>query len=121
MSTEALPPGVIGQREAAARTNYLNWSYTVKDWLLTIDHKRIAILYLVSISLMFALGGAAAGMVRLELLSPKGLILESETYNKMFTMHGVVMVFLFLVPSIPANLARRVLRSSACLPASAKT
>lgn len=109
MTAEALPPGVIGQREAAVKPNYLNWSYTVKDWLLTVDHKRIAVLYLVSISLMFALGGAAAGMVRLELLSPKGLMLESETYNKMFTMHGVVMVFLFLVPSIPATLGNFVI------------
>ena len=103
MSAEALPPGAIPRQAAASKPNYLNWSYAVKDWLLTIDHKRIAVLYLVSISIMFAIGGVAAA-VRLELTSPHGRILESETYNKMFTMHGVIMVFFFLVPSIPATL-----------------
>src|SRR5579871_3580149 len=103
MSAADLPPGLPGGPEPV-RPNYLNWSYTVRDWLLTIDHKRIAILYLVSISIMFALGGAAAAVIRAELTSPTGRMLESETYNKMFTMHGVIMVFFFLVPSIPATL-----------------
>src|SRR5258708_12429627 len=72
--------------------------------MLTTDHKRIAILYLVSITMMFVLGGMAAAVIRLELTSPNGHFLESETYNKMFTTHGVLMVFFFLVPSIPATL-----------------
>ncbi|MGC8667740.1 MAG: cytochrome c oxidase subunit I [Chthonomonadales bacterium] len=86
------------------RVNYLNVDHSLKSWLLTLDHKRIAILYMVSISLMFVLGGAAAAMVRLELTSPHGLLLSNETYNKMFSAHGIIMVFFFMVPSIPAVL-----------------
>lgn len=84
--------------------NYLNWNHSISSWLLTIDHKRIAILYLISITIMFALGGIAATAMRLELLTPAGDMMKAETYNKMFTMHGVLMVFFFLVPSIPAVL-----------------
>ena len=84
--------------------NYLNNGHGLKSWLLTRDHKRIALLYLVSITVFFAIGGLFAMMVRLELLTPAGDLLAAETYNKMFTMHGVVMVFFFLIPSIPATL-----------------
>ena len=83
---------------------YLNSSYGVKSWFLTGDHKRIAVMYIVSISLMFLLGGIFATLVRLELLTPQGDLFQSDTYNKLFTMHGVVMVFGFLVPSIPVTL-----------------
>ena len=76
----------------------------MKSWLLTTDHKRIALLYLVTITLMFFLGGAFAVVIRLELLTPPGDLVQSETYNKLFTMHGVIMVFFFLIPSIPAVL-----------------
>src|SRR5262249_49765932 len=85
-------------------TNYLNTDYSVKSWLLTTDHKRIAILYLLSITLFFFVGGAFAVMIRLELMTPPGDLVESETYNKLFTMHGIMMVFFFLIPSIPAVL-----------------
>jgi cytochrome c oxidase subunit I len=84
--------------------NYLNNGHGLKSWLLTKDHKRIALLYLVSITLFFVIGGFFAMLIRLELLTPAGDLLASETYNKMFTMHGVVMVFFFLIPSIPATL-----------------
>jgi cytochrome c oxidase subunit 1 len=86
------------------RINYLNVSYGIKSWLLTIDHKRIALLYLASVSIMFAVGGAFAVAIRLELVTPPGDLVQSETYNKLFTMHGVVMVFFFLIPAIPAVL-----------------
>ena len=86
------------------RGHYLNASYGLKSWLLTKDHKRIALLYLGTITLFFALGGLLATMIRIELLTPPGDLVSSDTYNKLFTMHGVVMVFLFLVPSIPATL-----------------
>ncbi len=89
---------------ARPRTNYLNANYGVLSWLLTTDHKRIAILYLISITAMFALGGLFAVAIRLELVTPAGDLFESETYNKLFTMHGIVMVFFFLIPSIPAVL-----------------
>ncbi len=84
--------------------NYLNVQHGLRSWLLTVDHKRIALLYLISITVMFMLGGIFATMIRLELLTPRGDILGSDTYNKMFTMHGVVMIFFFLIPSIPAVL-----------------
>lgn len=84
--------------------NYLNANYGVKSWLLTVDHKRIAMLYLVSVSVMFLVGGFFAALVRLELLTPKGDVFSSDTYNKIFTMHGVVMIFFFLIPAIPAVL-----------------
>src|SRR5258708_231732 len=86
------------------KINYLNVRHTVGSWLLTVDHKRIAILYLVSITIFFALGGLAATLIRLELLTPKGDLLTSDAYNKTFTAHGIIMVFFFLVPSIPATL-----------------
>src|SRR5471032_3031773 len=83
---------------------YLNASWKVRSWLLTIDHKRIAILFLVSITLFFFVGGAAATIMRVNLLDPAGRLVEAETYNKLFTIHGVIMVFFFLIPSIPATL-----------------
>jgi cytochrome c oxidase subunit I len=86
------------------RKNYLNASYGVRSWLLTRDHKRIALLYLASITFFFFLGGLFALLIRLELLTPAGDLVQSETYNKLFTMHGVVMIFFFLIPSIPAVL-----------------
>jgi cytochrome c oxidase subunit 1 len=72
--------------------------------LFTTDHKRVAILYLVSITLMFFIGGIFATLIRLELITPRSDLLQPHTYNKMFTMHGIVMVWFFLIPSIPAVL-----------------
>src|SRR5579884_223757 len=86
------------------REHYLNASYGIKSWLFTKDHKRIGLLYLATITLFFFLGGAFATLIRLELLTPQGDLVSSETYNKLFTMHGIVMVFFFLIPSIPAVL-----------------
>jgi len=85
-------------------TNYLNAEHSVKSWLLTTDHKRIALLYLVSITLMFALGGIFAMLIRIELITPQGDLLSSDSYNRAFSMHGIIMIFFFLVPSIPATL-----------------
>jgi cytochrome c oxidase subunit 1 len=81
---------------------YLNVSYSVRSWLLTVDHKRIGILYMLGITFFFFLGGFAALMIRLELMTPAADLMRSTMYNKMFTMHGIVMVFFFLIPSIPA-------------------
>jgi cytochrome c oxidase subunit 1 len=89
--------------EPTSNVNYLNIHHGVRSWLLTVDHKRIALLYLVSITVMFLLGGIFAALVRLELLTPAGDLLSSDTYNKFFTAHGVIMVFFFLIPSIPAT------------------
>jgi len=84
--------------------NFLNHDYSIHSWLMTKDHKRIAILYMVSITFFFIIGGVAAMLIRLELISPTNWLVASETYNKLFTMHGVIMVWFFLIPSIPAVL-----------------
>jgi cytochrome c oxidase subunit 1 len=84
--------------------HYLNAGYGIKSWLLTTDHKRIALLYLVSITFFFFVGGFFALLIRLELLTPAGDLVQADTYNKLFSMHGMVMVFFFLIPSIPAVL-----------------
>src|SRR3954467_1759214 len=84
--------------------SYLSGDNTLKSWLLTRDHKRIAILYVLTITFFFFVGGIAAFVFRFELMHPKGIFLENETYNRLFTLHGIVMVFLFLIPAIPATL-----------------
>ncbi len=84
--------------------HYLNAEHGLKSWLLTQDHKRIAILYLLSVTAFFIVGGLFAALIRLELTTPAGDLLDSNTYNKVFTAHGVVMIFFFLIPSIPAIL-----------------
>ncbi len=86
------------------REDYLNVSHGLKSWLLTKDHKRIGLLYLATITLFFFLGGLFATLIRIELLTPGGGLVSSETYNKLFTMHGQVMVFFFLIPAVPAVL-----------------
>ncbi|HET7294294.1 MAG TPA: cytochrome c oxidase subunit I [Vicinamibacteria bacterium] len=86
------------------REHYLNAEYGWRSWLFTIDHKRIAILYLASITVAFFIGGAYATAIRLELVTPPGDLVLSESYNKLFTMHGIYMIFFFLIPSIPATL-----------------
>ncbi|MEI6684917.1 MAG: cytochrome c oxidase subunit I [Planctomycetota bacterium] len=94
-------PDVVGRQDDV---NYLNHDHSITSWLFTLDHKRIGLLYLVTITLMFLLGGALAGAIRLELLTPKGDFLTADTYNKAFTAHGIIMLFFFLIPSIPAVL-----------------
>lgn len=89
--------------------NYLNQTRGIKSWLFTLDHKRIAILYLFSIMLFFFVGGMLALLIRLELLRPTEIIVGAETYNKIFTLHGAIMIFLFIVPGIPAILGNFVL------------
>jgi cytochrome c oxidase subunit 1 len=90
--------------ELETRVHYLNADYGIKSWLLTTDHKRIALLYLASITLFFFVGGAAAVLMRINLIEPNGALVEPATYNKLFSMHGIVMIFFFLIPSIPAVL-----------------
>ena len=89
--------------------NYLTNGFTLKSWLLTKDHKRIAIMYLITVSLFFFAGGLYASAIRLELLTPASDLLETGTYNKVFTQHGVLMIFFFLIPSIPAVLGNFLL------------
>ncbi|MEI7642852.1 MAG: cytochrome c oxidase subunit I [Chloroflexales bacterium] len=97
MSTSAVPRNYATNSATTAS----DW---LKSWLLTVDHKRIAILYLISINVFFLLGGLAASMVRLELITPQGDLMSADMYNRMFTLHGVIMVFFFLIPGIPSVL-----------------
>jgi cytochrome c oxidase subunit 1 len=102
MITTAPPP-------VETKKNYLNSQEGLKSWLLTSDHKRIAILYLITVVAFFFIGGLFAVLIRLELATPAGDLVDSNTYNKFFTMHGIIMVFFFLIPSIPAILGNFVL------------
>lgn len=86
---------------AAQRVSYLRAGHSLKSWLLTTDHKRIGVLYTLSITFFFFIGAAAAALIRLDLLTPAGDLLTNEGYNRAFTIHGVVMVWFFLIPSIP--------------------
>ncbi len=104
-------PGVSRPRP---KKNYLNQTSGFWSWAGTLDHKRIGVMYLVGVLGAFALGGCFALMVRLSLLTSKHMlfgqqIMTAETYNRMFTLHGVVMVFLFIIPAIPASLGNFVL------------
>ena len=110
MSSDALPINPVtpatpsDAHSVYPNVNYINADYSIKSWLLTKDHKRIALLYLASVTFFFAIGGAYAILIRLNLLTPAGDLVEAQTYNKLFTAHGIVMVFFFLIPSIPAVL-----------------
>jgi len=109
MSTPITGTGSAVPAPALPERHYLNASHGLKSWLLTTDHKRIGLLYLFTITIFFLLGGLFALLVRLQLLSPGGAIMTPDTYNRAFTMHGVIMVFFFLVPSIPATLGNFLL------------
>src|ERR1044071_9464546 len=95
--------------EPPKKLNYLTNGTTLKSWLLTKDHKRIAIMYLISVSVFFMIGGLFAATIRLELLTPASDLLETGTYNKVFTEHGIMMIFFFLIPSIPAVIGNFIL------------
>src|SRR5437667_12399494 len=104
MSTLLAEPRPLSAPEQEPRETYLNVAYGLISWLLTKDHKRIAILYLLTVTAMFFIGGAAVTIVRLNLMTPEGGLVEADTYNRLFTIHGVIMVFFFLVPVVPTVL-----------------
>ncbi len=89
--------------------NYLTEPKGLKSWLLTVDHKRIGLMYLFAIMFFFMVGGIFAVLLRLELLQPGADFMEADTYNQFFTLHGAIMIFLFIIPSIPAALGNFVL------------
>jgi len=103
-TVDTAEPVVPSPETGSEPRNYLNAAYGLRSWLLTRDHKRIAILYLISVTAFFALGSFFALLIRLELLTPEGDLVSPDTYNRLFTMHGIVMVFFFLIPGIPAVL-----------------
>jgi len=104
-NVDAIGSGISEQ----PKLNYLTNGFTLKSWLLTKDHKRIAIMYLITVSLFFMAGGIYASVIRLELLTPASDLVQTATYNKVFTQHGILMIFFFLIPSIPAVLGNFLL------------
>ena len=91
------------------QASFLNYPRGIKSWLFTLDHKRIGLMYLIAIMFFFFVGGVLAMLIRLELFSPGKTIMEAHTYNQMFTLHGAIMIFLFIIPVIPAALGNFVL------------
>src|SRR3954463_20242 len=92
-----------------SEADYLNCSYTLRSWFFTTDHKRIAILFFASLTAFFFIGGAAATLIRIELATPQADLVSADGYNRLFTMHGIIMVWFFLIPSIPATLGNFVI------------
>jgi cytochrome c oxidase subunit 1 len=109
MSTDAHATPSATEHDADEEVNYLNHETGLWSWLSTKDHKRIGVLYCLSLAAVFLVAGILAIFMRAELASPEPQIVSNETYNQIFTMHGIMMVFLFLVPSIPAILGNFVL------------
>lgn len=101
IDAEGLGPTAASPSEKTDTSNYLTAGYTLRSWLLTVDHKRIAMLYLFSVTFFFVIGGILALLIRLELMTPKGDLVSSDVYNRLFTQHGIIMIFLFLIPAIP--------------------
>lgn len=103
-------PGATSSYEKAEHgDNYLNYSSGILSWLTTLDHKRIGVMYLISILIAFFLGGIMAMLVRTELVSPEQVLMNADMYNRAFTLHGAIMIFLFIIPGIPAALGNFVL------------
>ena len=92
-----------------ADDNYLTHDKGIASWLLTLDHKRISVMYFICVISAFALGGTFALLIRTELLTPGRTIVDADTYNQLFTLHGAVMVFLVIIPGIPAAIGNFVL------------
>jgi cytochrome c oxidase subunit 1 len=112
MTTSHAAVGTKPVREIGApegELNYLNVTRGIRSWLLTLDHKRIGIMYLISTMTAFLLGGIFALLVRTEHLTPGKTIMDADFYNQSFTLHGAIMVFLFIIPSIPAAFGNFIL------------
>ncbi len=108
-ATESASTAILRKQGTYAPDNYLNAASGVRGWLGTTDHKRIGLLYLWTIIVFFTIAAVAAALMRLELLTPRGDLVTSQTYNKLFTVHGTLMVWFFLIPSIPAVLGNFVI------------
>src|SRR5438874_6588375 len=94
---------------APAAPTYLHDGTTVMSWLNTRDHKRVGVMFLVSVILFFFLGGLFALLLRFKLLQPGPFFVDALGYNRLFTLHGIVMIFLFLIPSLPPAFANFLL------------
>jgi cytochrome c oxidase subunit 1 len=109
MAAPSTTADVVAPRSKGSSDNYLTHDKGVASWVFTLDHKRIGVMYLCSVLAAFALGGFFALIVRTELLTPGHTIIDHDTYNKMFTLHGAIMVFLVIIPGIPAALGNIVM------------
>lgn len=109
MASPSTTADVVAPRSQSSDENYLTHDKGILSWIFTLDHKRIGVMYLCSVLAAFALGGLFALLVRTELLTPTHTIMDHDTYNKMFTLHGAVMVFLVIIPGIPAALGNIIL------------
>ncbi len=109
MSSLASPPAPSSAPRGPSMPDYLAAGHTVRSWLGTLDHKRIGLLYLASITVFFWIAAGAAGLMRWDLLTPQGDVVTSDLYNRLFTLHGVLMVWFFLIPSIPNVLGNFIL------------
>src|SRR5437773_6503385 len=108
-SMKSATESIVERPGEFARDNYLSVHHGVRSWLLTKDHKRIGLLYLFTILVFFLIASIAAALMRIELVTPQPKLVTSETYNKLFTIHGVLMVWFFLIPSIPTVLGNFVI------------
>src|SRR5262245_36667447 len=99
----------MSHQQSAHGDNYLNHSKGVWSWMSTLDHKRIGVMYIFTVLTFFLIGGIFALIVRMNLMSPGSKLLDPDTYNKMFTYHGAIMVFLVVIPAIPAGLGNFIL------------
>jgi cytochrome c oxidase subunit 1 len=106
MNASPLLPDAV---RTGSAPSYLSAGHTLRSWLLTRDHKRIALLYLFSITGFFTIAAVAAALMRIELLTPQGDVVTSDMYNRLCTLHGVLMVWFFLIPSIPAVLGNFII------------
>jgi cytochrome c oxidase subunit 1 len=109
MSTTAIDRPVEGDQHGGEESNYLNASKGLASWLLTLDHKRIGMMYLAAVIGFFAVGGLLALGVRTELWTAEGDLFTGDNYNKVFTLHGAIMVFVFIIPSVPAAMGNFLL------------
>jgi cytochrome c oxidase subunit 1 len=100
MSAEAATININGHEPSYLE--YKGKHSGILGWILSTDHKRIGILYLISISIFFMVGVTFGFLMRLELIAPGRTIMDAQTYNSLFTLHGVIMIFLIVVPGIPA-------------------
>jgi cytochrome c oxidase subunit 1 len=109
MASPSTTADVVAPRSTSSDDNYLTHDKGVLSWIFTLDHKRIGVMYLCSVLTAFALGGFFALLVRTELLTPGHTIMDHDTYNQMFTLHGAIMVFLVIIPGIPAALGNIIM------------
>src|ERR1044071_4425122 len=109
MTSPSTTADVLAPPKGSGSDNYLTHEKGFLSWALTLDHKRIGVMYLASVLCAFALGGAFALILRTELLTPGRTIIDHDTYNQMFTLHGAIMVFLVIIPGIPAGLGNIIM------------